>query len=61
MSINKPLIVFGRDEIETYQLLNAIANRRERELRKRERINKIKSLLLSYLSKVGLRWEGGDP
>jgi hypothetical protein len=55
--INKPLIVYGRDEIETYELLNAIANRRERERLKRERRLRIKRLAMSYMAKLGLRKE----
>jgi hypothetical protein len=54
---NKPLITFGRNEIETYELLNAIANRRERERLKRERRLRIKRLAMSYMTKLGLRKE----
>jgi len=48
-------IVFGRDEIETYILLNAIANRRLREETRAKRRLRMKRLVLKYLAKLGLR------
>jgi hypothetical protein len=53
-------IVFGRDEIETYILLNAIANRRLREETRAKRRLRAKRLVLQYLAKIGLR-KGGKP
>jgi len=50
-------IVFGRDEIETYILLNAIANRRLREETRAKRRLRLKLLALRYLAKLGLRRE----
>ena len=52
-------IVFGRDEIETYDLIKAIIHRRERERVKRERILRVKRLALSLFAKLGLK--GGKP
>jgi hypothetical protein len=48
-------IVFGRDEIETYDLIKAIIHRREREQIKRERILRVKRLALSLFAKLGLK------
>ena len=50
-------IVFGKDEIETYILLNAIANRRLREETRAKRRLTMKLLVLKYLAKIGLRRE----
>ena len=50
-------IVFGRDEIETYILLNAIANRRLREETRAKRRLRMKRLVLQYLANLGLRRE----
>ena len=50
-------IVFGRDEIETYILLNAIANRRLREEIRAKRRLRMKRMVLQYLAKIGLRKE----
>jgi hypothetical protein len=50
-------IVFGRDEIETYILLNAIANRRLREETRAKRRLRMKRLALRYLAKIRLRKE----
>jgi hypothetical protein len=48
-------IVFGKDEIETYDLIKAIIHRREREQIKRERILKVKRLAISLFAKLGLK------
>jgi len=48
-------IVFGKDEIETYLLLNAIANRRLREETRAKRRLRMKRLVFGYLAKLGLR------
>jgi hypothetical protein len=50
MKINKPLTVFGSDSVATYPLLLAIAQRREREQMRRERLLRIKTLLWKILT-----------
>ena len=50
MKINKPLIVFGSDSAVTYPLLLAIAQRREREQMRQERLLRMKTLLWKILA-----------
>ena len=50
MKINKPLTVFGSDSAVTYPLLLAIAQRREREQIRQERLLRIKTLLWKILT-----------
>jgi hypothetical protein len=45
MKINKPLIVFGSDPAVTYPLLLAIAERREREQARQEKLLRMKTFL----------------
>jgi len=53
-------IVFGKDEIETYLLLNAIANRRLREENRAKRRLRMKRLIFGYLAKLRLRGGGHE-
>jgi hypothetical protein len=50
MKINKPLTVFGKDAAVTYPLLLAIAQRREREQMRQERLLRMKTLLWKILT-----------
>lgn len=50
MKINKPLTVFGSDPAATYPLLLAIAQRREREQMRQEKLLKMKTLLWKILT-----------
>jgi|APGre2960657404_1045060.scaffolds.fasta_scaffold10370_7 hypothetical protein len=50
MKINKPLIVFGSDSAVTYPLLLAIAQRRELEQMRQEKLLRMKTLLWKILT-----------
>lgn len=50
MKINKPLIVFGSDPAVTYPLLLAIAERREREQARQEKLLRMKTFLWKILT-----------
>lgn len=50
MKINKPLTVFGSDSAVTYPLLLAIAQRRERERIRQEKLLRVKTLLWKILT-----------
>lgn len=54
MKINKPLTVFGSDSAVTYPLLLAIAQRRERDRIRQERLLRAKTLLKNVLAKCFL-------
>lgn len=50
MKINKPLTVFGSNSAVTYPLLLAIAQRRERERMRQEKLLRVKTLLWKILT-----------